>query len=224
MGGASTGVYNFQMRNLCCVDRITSRVICSQSCVWLHFTLLVTKSTEFLMNQVQKQIHTLRKERVDTSQLRILPYNSEEIQIQLAGKTAWPTAPASTFVLPITAFSQYKTPSMNAKCLTFKADCRIPFFLGRVPLHASCNLGTNCTETVLAGPGRRWTQHAPIKSSAYTQLQTSLRWSVLTHFWSAAHFSLYRYCLLETEERILQTENSTNSSNFLNLTTCNVWE
>jgi hypothetical protein len=54
--------------------------------------------------------------------------NTEEIQIPLAGKTAEPTVAAPTLVLPITAFSHYMTRSINDECLTFKADCRIPFF------------------------------------------------------------------------------------------------
>ena len=111
-----------------------------------------------------KATHSERKERIDTSQFRNFHTNTEEIQILLAGKTGEPTAAAPALLLPITAFSHYKTRSINAECLTFKADCRIPFFFffsSRVPLHASCNLGANCTETVLASPGRRWTNHAP---------------------------------------------------------------
>lgn len=53
--------------------------------------------------------------------------------------------------------------------VTFKTACSISFFSPpsrRVPLHASCNLGANCTETVLAGPGRLCALKSTTKSSA----------------------------------------------------------
>jgi len=172
-----------------------------------------------------KATHSERKERIDTSQFRNFHTNTEEIQILLAGKTGEPTAAAPALLLPITAFSHYKTRSINAECLTFKADCRIPFFFFQ-PCSAPRVLQPRCQlyRDGAGQPRSPLNKSCPIKSSAYTQSETSFRLSVLTHFWSAAHFGLYSYCMLKTEERILQTANSKNSSNFQYLPTCHVGE